>query len=645
MVPLSRLIDRVPARLSTKFVAASLAMSVLFVSLAVYSVDASRRTLEDAVGNESIDLAGQFALSVDRGVYTKLHEIAVIALGRAIINDLNTSNTVFDAMADPEEYIDTVDSEWTSVPMDEVTPFMEGIIDCNLSLDLMARLKTHYITEHGIDMYGEIVVTNKYGAVVAMTRRTTDYRQSDEAWWQTARDQVHHVGDIEYDLSADMYGLPVCHSVFDYDGQFAGVVRAFVGVVEIVMETQFEAKNYESTEVKIISADSHMIYSSIAYSMFDDVSQTPYVQSLEGDSGYFTSVEGERNRLYAYSTFPGYLEYPGQAWLVIMSHDSEEVLMPVTVLGSRIMVVSFVLLFLFLAFTFSLSSSITRPVLRLKKATANMARGRLEERVDIRTRDELGELGRAFNDMAADLQDMYEDLEAKVAGRTKEVAAANEKLRILGSITRHDSLNQLSILRGWLSMVEENSKDPKMLEHIRKVVLASETLEEQLKFTGEYEKVGVTNPEWVDLKLALDSSLPGLDLKGAKVVNGLRGLVVYADPMFPKVLRNLADNAVKHGKATKTISYNYQELQDGLVITVEDDGGGIPAEMKEKLFDRVRGESGRVGYGLYLSRAILAITGIMIKETGTAGAGARFEIMVPRGKYRLSRSSARNQRK
>ena len=218
--------------------------------------------------------------------------------------------------------------------------------------------------------------------------------------------------------------------------------------------------------------------------MLEDVSQAPYVQSIEGGSGYFTSVEGNRERLYAYSTFPGYLEYSGQAWLVIMSYDSDEVMMPVTVLGSRIMVVSFVMLFLFIAFAFSLSSSITRPVSALRTATANMARGGLEARVDVRTRDELGELGRAFNYMATELQDMYEDLEEKVAERTKEVDAANEKLRILGSITRHDALNQLSILRGWLSMLEEDSKDPKMIEYVRKVVMASETLEEQLRVHG-----------------------------------------------------------------------------------------------------------------------------------------------------------------
>ena len=645
MVPLSRLMDRLPARLSTKFVAASIVISVLFVSLGMYSVDASRRSFQQSVGEESIDLARQFALSVDRGIYTKLHELAIIALGRNIVNELNASNAAFDAMADPEAYIDAADAEWISVPADEVTPFMSEILANNLSRDLTVRLETHYITEHGIDMYGEVVVTNKYGAIVAMTLRTTDYRQNDETWWQTTRDQTHHVGDVEYDMSSAMYGLPVCYSVLGPEGEFLGIIRAFVGAVELVTETQFEAEHFESTEVKIVSANGSMIYSSTAYRMFEDVSAREYMAPIEEESGYYISVEGDRERLYAYTTFPGYLEYSGQSWIVIMSHDAEEVLMPVTVVSQRITGASFILLSVFVAVAFSLSSSVTRPVSRLRTAAARMARGELKERVDVRTKDELGELGRAFNDMASELEDMYGDLETKVAERTREVDAANEKLHILGSITRHDALNQLSIIRGWLSMIEEGLNDPQMHEYIAKVITASETLEEQLKFTGEYEKVGVTRPDWVDVNLALDTSLPGLELRGATVVNGLADLVVYADPMFPKVLRNLAENSVKHGKGTKRISYSYHEVPDGLVITVEDDGGGVPLDKKAKLFDRVRGESGRIGYGLYLSRAILNITGITVKETGTLGVGARFEIQVPKGKYRISRSSARDQRK
>jgi signal transduction histidine kinase len=72
----------------------------------------------------------------------------------------------------------------------------------------------------------------------------------------------------------------------------------------------------------------------------------------------------------------------------------------------------------------------------------------------------------------------------------------------------------------------------------------------------------------------------------------------------------------------------------GLFIVVEDNGVGIPVDEKEKIFEKGFGKN--TGFGLFLVREILAITGITIRETGTPGEGARFEISVPKEGFRLT---------
>ncbi|MEI6842441.1 MAG: ATP-binding protein, partial [Methanomicrobiales archaeon] len=74
------------------------------------------------------------------------------------------------------------------------------------------------------------------------------------------------------------------------------------------------------------------------------------------------------------------------------------------------------------------------------------------------------------------------------------------------------------------------------------------------------------------------------------------------------------------------------ESDAGLTITWEDDGTGVSAGEKEKIFERGFGKN--TGFGLFLVREILDITSITIRETGEPGQGARFEITVPDGKYR-----------
>jgi len=102
--------------------------------------------------------------------------------------------------------------------------------------------------------------------------------------------------------------------------------------------------------------------------------------------------------------------------------------------------------------------------------------------------------------------------------------------------------------------------------------------------------------------------------------------------MLPKVFFNLLDNTVKHGGQVTRIRVSQEQRQNAVVIIWEDDGTGIPAGQKERIFERGVGKN--TGLGLFLIREILAITGITIRETGEPGKGARFEVLVPAGAYR-----------
>lgn len=102
--------------------------------------------------------------------------------------------------------------------------------------------------------------------------------------------------------------------------------------------------------------------------------------------------------------------------------------------------------------------------------------------------------------------------------------------------------------------------------------------------------------------------------------------------MLEKVFFNLFDNAIRHGERVTSISVRCEPSGEELVIVVEDDGIGIPLDEKQKIFGKGFGKN--TGYGLFLVREILAITGISIHETGKHGSGARFEITIPKDGFR-----------
>jgi signal transduction histidine kinase len=99
------------------------------------------------------------------------------------------------------------------------------------------------------------------------------------------------------------------------------------------------------------------------------------------------------------------------------------------------------------------------------------------------------------------------------------------------------------------------------------------------------------------------------------------------------VFLSIIENVLQHGQKVTRLKIDHQENRDGLVLTFEDDGGGIASDMKDLIFERRF--SNQKGMSLFLVREILSITGITIQETGIFGEGARFEIIVPKVAYRL----------
>ena len=107
---------------------------------------------------------------------------------------------------------------------------------------------------------------------------------------------------------------------------------------------------------------------------------------------------------------------------------------------------------------------------------------------------------------------------------------------------------------------------------------------------------------------------------------------MLADPLLRKVFSNLMDNSVRYGETVTRIRVSARVDGDALVVVYEDDGAGIPRDEKELIFWKGYGKN--TGLGLYLTAQILSITGIEIRETGTLGIGARFELRCPPGTWR-----------
>jgi PAS domain S-box-containing protein len=210
---------------------------------------------------------------------------------------------------------------------------------------------------------------------------------------------------------------------------------------------------------------------------------------------------------------------------------------------------------------------------------------------------------------------------------------ANRKLNLLASITRHDIINQISALMIALQLMQDQCHDEELMKYIRMQEGITHKIHQQILFTKDYHEIGVNSPIWYSVRKGIEDAASLLPLApGVLTIDSSTDAVIYADPLIEKVFYNLIENALRHGGEQIRITFSSHVENSNLVLVCEDNGLGVPARHKEDIFRRMHFK--HTGFGLFLSREILGITGLSIRETGEEGKGARFEITVPRDSYK-----------
>ncbi len=230
--------------------------------------------------------------------------------------------------------------------------------------------------------------------------------------------------------------------------------------------------------------------------------------------------------------------------------------------------------------------------------------------------------------LLATLHDVTDRLKAE-----KAIQQANKKLHLLSSITRHDILNQITGIVGYMEVLGEVlPPDPVAQEYCQRISELTRTIQRQITFTRDYEDMGVKAPLWQRIDAVVSSAAGTLNPAGVAVEIETGSVEVFADSMLEKAFFNLIENSVRHGERVTKIAVTFTVRSSTGVIRIRDNGVGIPPAAKERIFQRGYGKN--TGYGLFLVREILSITGMTIREVGEEGDGACFEIVAPEGAWR-----------
>ena len=232
------------------------------------------------------------------------------------------------------------------------------------------------------------------------------------------------------------------------------------------------------------------------------------------------------------------------------------------------------------------------------------------------------------------IQDVTDRKKAEEAlnGVMDQLVLVNEKLGVVGSLSRHDVRNKLAVVTGYAYLLKKNHMDQAdVVDGLGKIEQAVKDSVKIFEFAKMYEQMGVEELKYVDVEKTLNEAAALFSGLTIKVSNDCHGLTVLADSFLRQLFYNFVDNTRKYGKKTTTITVHFEKAETGeLRLIYEDDGVGVPLENKPHLFKEGFSTGGSTGFGLFFTKKMMDVYGWKIEEKGEPGIGAKFTITIPK---------------
>ena len=315
----------------------------------------------------------------------------------------------------------------------------------------------------------------------------------------------------------------------------------------------------------------------------------------------------------------------GDAYVYLLPSREPQRLPATASLDRRLLITFSAAMIAALLLTILLSRRITRPVERLTTAVQTMARGGRPAHVDVSGRDEIAQLARSFNAMA----DALGEQEALRQRMVSDVA--------------HELRTPLTNLRCELESIQDGlaTADPRRIASLHQEVLHLGRLVDDLQELAIAEAGSLPlQLARIDLAATVAHVVERFEAESERRAIALSHRVDHVEidadaTRIAQIVRNLLSNALRHTPEGGRIDVDVRREGQHAIVTVSDNGGGIPEGELERIFERFyrvdesrTRERGGAGLGLAIARRLVELHGGSIRAEN-AGGGARFTVSLP----------------
>ena len=498
-------------------------------------------------------------------------------------------------------------------------------------------------------------------------------------------------------------GAPViffASPVKDKNRETFGYVVSRVPVTKLYEITKESAEIHEWEKgrmIDLVDKNGLLLYSNYNRQgiLKDYPAEWEFFQRLRAEEkiGSIVHPHADGEMIHTFIHEQGYLDFKGNDWTLVIDIPTKIAFAPAIELRNKLIAISLLIIAFAVLIVLIFSRTITKSIIELHKGSEIIARGNLNYKTNIKTKDEIGQLSRAFDQMTSDLKESHEKLkkyahglEEEVKKRTKdldiELKEAEEskkatmnimedlnetleklkeldkmKLAFLSSIS-HELRTPLTPIRVQLQRLLTKDLDKKEQQEVLDMILRNSVRLDRLIS----DLLAVNRIQSGRLMIAKKTALLSdvardavenqnilAKEKNINIINKIPSLSVPIDrDRILEIFINLINNGIKYSDKGQ-IALEAKQQKDNILVSVKDQGKGISKENIDKLFTifyqvEPGQVSGSSGIGLFICKGIIEAHGGKIWVKSEPGKGSTFYFTIPLKEQKKKKKKTRKKK-
>jgi len=409
-------------------------------SVVFFADRAARATLTDSIGNNLSRFSTNQASQIGQILENELNQLNTLAITSAVQQRAEAASA---ANKFSQSQIDTLDKEWRAADAanNNADPLVAGVLKDNLTAELLK-----YQAKFPENV--EVFLTDLPGVNIASTDRTSDYLQSDEAWWQATYKDGQYIGQPEFDASSKTLAINMAVAVrAQNSNKIIGILRTTVNINSLanVLSAGLFGQTGQTSiylpdgqEIKLVPN------STGTYDLAVEKSNNDINILTQSVNKYQITLIDNASSLVSFANVSvsdekedaGLIKSLG--WYAVTHQDQSEGLAPVTKQTQNNVILAVVITILAALAALGLAQLLSGPIVRLTAVAEQIAAGNNTLQAKVETSDEVGTLASTFNNMTAQLQNTLQGLEQRVADRTRNLELAAEVARSVSQVRSLD---------------------------------------------------------------------------------------------------------------------------------------------------------------------------------------------------------------